>query len=259
MLQNNNLSRTEERYAQLCLGRAYKNMGRANDALPAFQRAETLSQTTEELATTYNLLGLTYSDLYDLDRAELYDQRALKANRELGDKQNVAIALNNLASVSHRRGDTERALTLYRESLAMKPKAEQPDTLNNIAVIHVGRKEYKQAIKLLRQAIEIGRRNGDAHRSAILQINLGDTLRNAKQYAAAEKELLAGLNAIRLVGDKNWEASAYQELGWLAATDGNPKNNVGEALQWLQKAEALYREIGDTASADKISNLLTGK
>jgi tetratricopeptide (TPR) repeat protein len=259
LLQNSNLSRTEERDAQLCLGRTYYKMGLATDALPAFQSVEALSQTTEELATAYNWLGLTYTSLHNLDRAELYDQRALKACRELGDKQGIATALNNLALIADKRGDTERALTLYRESLAMQPEAEQSETLNNIALIHAKRKEYKQAIKLLRQAIEIDRRNGDAHRSAIIQINLGDILRQAKQYAAAEKELLAGLNAIRLVGDKSWEASACVALGMLTVTDGNPKKNVGEARQWMEKAEALYREIGDTAQADAIINLLAGK
>jgi tetratricopeptide (TPR) repeat protein len=259
LLQNGNLSRTEERAAQLCLGRAYDSIGRSRDALPIFQQVESLSQTTQELATAYNWLGSIYSDLNDLDRAELYDQRSLKTNRELGDKQGVASALNNLAGVADQRGNTERALQLYRELLAMRPEAEQSTTLNNIALIHVKRKEYKQAIKLLRQAIEIDRRNGDAHRTATSQINLGGILRDAKQYAAAEKELLAGLNAIRLVGDKDWEASACELLGGLAAADGNPKQNVSETIQWLEKAEALYREIGDTAKADGISNLLTGK
>ncbi|MEQ1526815.1 MAG: tetratricopeptide repeat protein [Gallionella sp.] len=259
LLQNSNLDRTEERYAQLCLGRAYFNIGRTTDALPALQRAEALSQTTEELATAYNWLGSMYSSLDDLDRAELYHRRAFKAYRELGDKKKVATALNNLALVAQNRGDTERALQLYREALAMKPKAEQATTLNNIASIHDGRKEYKQAIKLLRQAIAIGRRNGDTHHSAQWQINLGDILRKAKQYAAAEKELLAGLNAIRLVGDKNWEASACKALGMLTVTKDNPKKSGVEARQWFEKAEALYREIGDTDNASKIANLLAGK
>ncbi len=259
VLQGGNLNRIEERDAQLCLGRAYANMGRAQDALPAFQRVESLSQTTQELALVYNWLGTTYIKLNDLDRAELYDQRALKAFRELSDKKNEATTLNNLARVVETRGDMERALQLYREALAMRPEAEQAATLNNIAMIHNTRKEYKPAIKLLRQAIDIDRRNGDAHATAQKQINLGDILGATKQYSAAEKELLAGLNAIRLVGDKRWEAEACNNLGWLTIAKDNPKRNVSEARQWMEKAEVLYREIGDTASADRIANLLAGK
>lgn len=254
LLQNSNLSRTEELYAQLCLGQTYEGMGRIADALPAFQRVEALSQTTEELATAYNNLGLTYSSLNDLDRAELYMQRDLKIERELGDKRGIASAQNNLAWIADKRGDTERALQLYREALAMTPEAEQATKLNNIATIHARRKEYQQAIVLRRQAIDIDRRNGDTHRTAKYQINLGDTLYKDKQYAAAEKELMAGLNTLHLLGDKGSEAVACEKLGWLAAAKDNPKRNVDEARQWLAKAIALYREIGNTARADDISN-----
>lgn len=257
LLQRGNLNRIDERAAQLCLGRAYRGMGRTQDALPALQRVEALSQTTQELAVAYHWLGSTYGNQNDLDRAELYDQRALKAFRELGDKKNEATTLNNLAGVVYYRGDLERALQLYREALAMKPEAEQSGALYNIAMIHSQRKEYHAAIKLLRQALDIDRRNGDAHNAASTQIKLGNILHKAKQYPAAEKELLAGLNAIRLVGDKSLEAAACKDLGMLAH-DGSQKNDT-ETQQWLKKAEALYREIGDTTNADEITNLLARK
>lgn len=257
LLQRANLARIDERAAQLCLGRAYYSMGRTNDALPAFQRVEALSQTTQDLATAYNWLGGTYIGLNDLDKAELYEQRALKANRELGDKNEEAKVLNNLAMIVDDRGDSERALKLYRDALLLLPKAERAATLNNIAMIHNDQKKYKQAIKLLRQAIELDRSNGDAHQAATWQINLGGVLKNDKQFVAAEKELLAGLNAIRLVGDKHWEANACEQLAWLA--NDNPKKTGDEALQWFKQAEALYREIGDTNKTDEIANLLAGK
>ncbi|NOU01439.1 MAG: tetratricopeptide repeat protein [Gallionella sp.] len=140
----------------------------------------------------------------------------------------------------------------------MQPETEQASTLNNIAAIHFGRKEYEQAIKLTSQAIVIERRNGNAHNTAILQINLGGILNKDKQYAAAEKELLAGLSAIRLVGDKNWEASACKALGLLALAQKQPVDHLGPN-DWFTKAEALYREIGDTAKANEIANLLARK
>ena len=257
LLQRGNLERVDERLTQLCLGEAYSNTGRNLDALPAFQRVEALSQTTKELSIAYNWLGGTYHALNDLDRAELYSQRALKIVRELGDKKSESTMLNNLALAANKRGDAERALKLYRESLTIMPQLEQATTLNNIALIHIARKEYKSAITLLRQAIKIDRGNGDTHQTARWQINLGSVLNKDKQYASAEKELLAGLNAIRLVGDKGWEAVACEKLGWLASA--NPNNTVGDPLEWMSKAKAIYREIGDTAGVDRIAKLLAGK
>ncbi len=255
VLQRGYLERTEKRYANLCLGQTYQNMGRARDALPIFQQVEALSQTTEELAAAHGWLGITYGDINDLPRAELYNQRALKAYRELGDKDNEAMSLNNLAVVAKAKGDLERALALHRESLAMQPEAQQAATLGNMASIHSDRKEYKQAIKLSRKAIEIFERNGDAHSAAATKINLGDALRLDRQYPAAERELLAGLNAIRLVGDRYWEADACRFLALLAKDRKKP----AEARKWYEQAEALYREIGNVASADEVAGLLNRK
>lgn len=257
LLQRGSLDRVEERLAQMCLGQAYSKIGRTQEALPALQRVEALSQTTQELALAYNWLGWIYNNLNDLDKAELYDQRALKAFRELGDRKREATMLNNLAMVANRRGDTERALKLYRESLAMRPKAEQASTLNNIATIYLARKEYKLAIKLMRQAIVISRDNGDTHGTATLQINLGGVLDRDKQFVAAEKELLTGLHSIQLLGDKGGEADAYTALGFLAKDD--PTKGMEEAKQWMKKAEALYREIGNNNMADDTAGLLAGK
>lgn len=136
ILQDDNLDRMTEFTAQLCLGRTYNKMGRTQDALSAFLRVEALSQTTQELAVAYHTLGTTYDRLHDLDRAELYTQRALKACRQLGDKKSEAKTLNNLAGIVEQHGDSARALQLYREALTMQPEAEQASTLSNIAMIH---------------------------------------------------------------------------------------------------------------------------
>jgi tetratricopeptide (TPR) repeat protein len=253
ILQRGNLTRTDAGYAQLCLGRAYSSMGRWQDALPAFQRVEDLSQNTEELMHAYNGLGLSYSNLNDLGRADFYDQRYLNAARKLGDKTEVAAAQNNLASVANKSGDTERALNLYLELLTMLPKAKQANTLNNIATIHADRKEYPQAIGLLRQAIEIDRSNGDTHQTAIYQINLGQILTDDKQYEPAEKELRSGLNAIRLVGDKDWEAEACSNLGALAKN----QNKFSIARDWYVTAAGIYRELGDGVRANGIAEKIS--
>ncbi|MGZ8967446.1 MAG: tetratricopeptide repeat protein [Gallionella sp.] len=252
LLQGGNLNRVDERNSLICLGRAYLNMGRAHDALPVFQRVEALSQSSEGLAGSYNSLGAVYYALHDLDRSELYAQRYLKLARELG-KSEEAIALGSLGVLAQERGDIERALNLFRESLSITPKAEQGPILQNIAGIHSSRKEYPQAIKLLREAIEIDSSKGDIHSTARHKINLGAALVDDKQYAAAEKELLAGLNAIRLVSDKSWEAFACEQLGLLAKI--NPKKTMKEAWEWMDKAKTIYREIGDEVSVNRIAQL----
>lgn len=253
LLQRTDLARTEQRDAHLCLGRAYSERGGTRDALLEFQQVESLSQNTKELAVAYGFLGLTYSHLNDLDRAELYDQRAIKAFRELHNKSSEASTLNNLAIVVEKRGDVDRALTLYQKALALEPdKAKKPAMLSNIALIHYKRNDYAKAERLLRQAIEIDRRNGNAHDVAKWQLNLGDILRRDGKIKEAEKELMAGYNAIHLIGDKAWEAQACWNLAQLTLAN----KNTQPAIEWARKAEALYREIGDTEKADMLAEML---
>lgn len=241
LLKTKGLGRVEERVAQLCLGRALLQTGQSRAALAPLQRVETLSQSTEELAPTYNWLGSVYSSLGDLERAELYAQRAIKGFRELGKKSHEASSLNNLAGVVKKKGDVERALTLYRQALDLEPdEAKKPTELNNIAMIHVDRGEYAEAMRLLRQALDIDRHQGNAHEAAMMQLNLGNILREQGDLTAAEKELLAGLAATQLIGDKHWEATAYRYLGHLRYA----QDRLAEAKELTQKAIEISRATG---------------
>jgi tetratricopeptide (TPR) repeat protein len=251
LLKNKGLAREDERAAQLCLGRALSYTGDSRQALPSLLRVEALSRSTQELAVAYNWLGLTYDDLNDLDRAELYQQRALKAFKALGDKSMEATTLNNLGLLANRRGDQDRALQLYRESLALElNEAKKATTLSNIAMIHSDRQEYAEAVKLRRQALDLARSSGDAHLAAMLQLNLGNALHGMGTLEDAEVALRAGLKAIQLLGDKAWEANAFIYLAWLE----EKRNNPAAAKDWYQKAQTLYRSVGNTSAAQKMAD-----
>jgi tetratricopeptide (TPR) repeat protein len=249
LLKRKNLSLKDERSVQLCLGSAHRATGHSRDALPAVLRAESLSQSTENLAITYFLLGSIYIEIGDLDRAELYTQRAIKAYKELGETSLESMGINNLALIVQKRGDLDRALTLYRESLALEPDGALKSTkLNNIAMIHLERKEFDEAANLLREAVEISRSRGDGHKTALSQLNLGEVLRRKGAFTEAEQELTAGLKAIQLIGDKALEAAAYGNLGML----GVDRKDIPVAKGWFRKAELTYLAIGQTAKADAV-------
>jgi|SRR5450830_1738939 len=247
LLKRKSLASEDERLAQLCLGSAHRATGHFREALPAVMRAESLSRSTKDLAITYFLLGSIYIEIGDLDRAELYTQRAIKAYKELGDTNLESMGVNNLALIVQKRGDLDRALMLFRESLALEPDGVlKPTTLNNIATIHIERKEFDEAAKLLREAVEISRSRGDGHKTALSQLNLGEVLRRQGAFTEAEQELTAGLRAIQLIGDKALEAAAYGNLGML----GVDRKDIPAAKEWFRKAELTYRAIGQTAKAD---------
>lgn len=236
------------------LGSAHRATGRFREALPAVLRAESLSRNIQDLAITYFLLGSIYLGIDDLDRAELYTQRAIKAYKELGNTNLESAGANNLAVIFKNRGDLDRALTLFRESIALEPDSVlKSTTLNNIATIHIELKEFGEAAKLLREAVEISRSRGDGHKTALSQLNLGEVLRQQGELAEAEQELTAGLNAIQLIGDRSLEAAAYGNLGMLEMD----RKDIPAAKEWFRKAEQTYRGIGQTATADIVHQRIT--
>ena len=149
------------------------------------------------------------------------------------------------------RGASERALNLYRESLAMKSGGEQSSILNNIAMNHADRKEYSQAIGLLRQAIEIARSSDYKHQMAICQINLGYVLMGDKQYGAAGDELIAGLNFMKLVGDKHWQGVASEWLGKYAEVRDASPFSLSVAHSWYVTAARMYLETEEIENANR--------
>ncbi|MDH2918109.1 MAG: tetratricopeptide repeat protein [Sideroxydans sp.] len=253
-LELDGLMNSEEKFeVRYCLGRVYQNTGRSKDALLLFLQLEASSKTTDELAAIYGWLGVVYASLNDQERAALYDQRAIKAYRELGDKSNEVNCLSNLASVVLLQGDTERALKLYQEALGLQPnESKKTYTLNNIALIYVHKKQMDKAVKTLRLSIEIDERNNNSQRVAQDRTQLGDVLLKQGELNAAERELTAGLKTAQLIGDKRTEAKACKNLGmlWLK------KRSITNASDWFGKAETLYREIGDTASANFMASIL---
>lgn len=262
-LQRGDLDRVERLDANLCLGMASYYMGKNSEALAAMQSVENIAETTKELSRAYNMLTLIYTNANDLDRAELYGQRALKAARELKDRSTEATVLSNMGMVASARGDDDRALKLYREATVREPDANKNGSkFNNIAAIFNKRKDYKQAVLYFRKALNLGRARGDTHGVAVTQQNLGDSLRHLHQYVEAEKELQASLKTLHLLEDKSGEATACLELAWLS----QDRKDVANARLWFEKAEAIYREIGNTRyadfarnSADKMIDLQAGK
>jgi tetratricopeptide (TPR) repeat protein len=72
------------------------------------------------------------------------------------------------------------------------------------------------------------------------KLNLGETYRKMKDYKKAEIYLLEGLDGVKKVGDKYWEASGYYYLGLLYKDKGDKKT----AKDYLTSAYSLLKSLG---------------
>lgn len=96
--------------------------------------------------------------------------------------------------------------------------------------------------------IETSERHGDYHTASIVKISSGNPYRRMKDYKKAEKYLLEGLEGVKKVGDKYWEATAYAHLSLLYKNQGNK----AKAEEYFIRAYQLYKSIGAEESAKGI-------
>ncbi|MFZ8785605.1 tetratricopeptide repeat protein [Thermocrinis sp.] len=235
--------------AHYCLGRSYYEIGELKLALEHMKRAERLTSDKEELMYIYNWLGLIYRRMDYLDDALLYYSRSLMLAIDLENESMQASVLNNIAVIYDNKGELDKALGYFEESLRLQTdEKEKATTYNNIAIIYDNKGDYQEAVEYFQKAIEIGERYGDYHRVSQRKLNLGVTYRKMKDYEKAEKYILEGLEGVKKVGDKYWEAYGYESLGWLYRDKGDKKT----AKAYLTRAYNLYKSIGAEGKAKEV-------
>lgn len=232
--------------AYFCLGRAYFELREFNKALTNMKEAERLTSEKEDLMHIYNMLGVIYNGIGDLDNALFYLNKSLALSKDLEDLELESLTLNNIAETYFKKGMLDKAFEYSKESLEILTNEKYKATIyNNIALIYGKKGDYSKAVEYLKKAIEIDERFGNYHGAAQRMLNLGATYIMMKDYNNATYYLKEGLTRIQKVGDKYWEAYAYGYLGWLYEDLGK----IDLARDYFKKAYNLFSSIGAKADA----------
>ncbi len=120
----------------------------------------------------------------DYERAEAPYEEMLKLSKELGDKGNVATALNSLGTVAWRKGDNERARVLLQENLEVLRELEEEGNaettlkrfhaLNLLGYLAINEEgDYTGGATLWEESLALAREVGDAYASGPALCNLG--------------------------------------------------------------------------------------
>lgn len=232
--------------AHICLGKALLNQGKASEALPIFQTASNLARSDNEIGLAANWLGNVYSNLGNDDAALEQHNRDLSIAKRQNNKSAEATALNNVALVYDRKGDTKRALQYYEEALRIQTdQAEKTTVLNNIALLYNKDGDSKKALSKLEEAIAIDRRLGNHHSLGQHLLNVGSIRRNTGDLLGAHRDIDEGLTYVRQVGDKAWMAGGLTTLALLREDQGE----LALARQAWEQAARNYKLIKDDENA----------
>jgi tetratricopeptide (TPR) repeat protein len=237
--------------AYYCLGEAYFNIGELKSAYENMKKAESLTNNKKDLMYIYSWTGIILDKMGYSDDALLYYSRSLSLAKDLGNIAAQASLLNNIAVIYKDKGELDKALSYYEESLSLKTnEKDKAPIYNNIALIYYEKGDYQKAVEYFQKAIEIAEKYGDYHGASMYKLNLGNTYRNMKDYENAEKYLSEGLEGAKKVGDKYWEATGYRYFGWLY----EDKRDKKTAREYYTRAYNLYKSIGAEGKAQGILN-----
>jgi len=224
-------------------------LGLANDddiLLPLADLQALIAQTEQThpddllLATLYNQMGRLYAGRagrgetidyrQEQEMAIDYFRKAIERQGAIGQEENLASSLNNLASLYKSQGRYEEAEPLLlqalesRRSLLGKNHSDVASSLNNLAYLYKLQGRYEEAEPLFLQALELGRSLlGENHPNMATSLNnLAGLYESQERYEEAEplylqalqlRRSLLGENHPDVAGSLNNLASLYNSQG----------------------------------------------
>ena len=194
------------------------------------------------------IIGVLLTSTGHPEEALAIQAHLVEVFRKAGDKGNLAASLGNQASILHRRGDHDGAMSLYKEqerlSRQLRDTPELLSSLGNQASVLQARGELNGAMKLNREVERICREIGDRDRLQVVLGNEGVILQalgdlNGAMALQEEKERIC-----RELDDK---ASLQYALGNQARIL-YARGDLHGAMALHKEEERICRELGDPAN-----------
>lgn len=141
----------------------YKETGLVDNSLDLNFKALRLAEKMNkegDAATSLNNIGQVYHKyLLDYDKGLEYYNKSLAIREKLGNKKDIGLIKNNLASLYSDMGNYEKAIEHYNESLALRKAADHKygvvQTLSNLAYNYFKIKDYDKARAYLQQSMAL--------------------------------------------------------------------------------------------------------
>ncbi len=181
----------------------------------------------------------------DYRAASTFHEASLTLHREMGDRQSVAYAANNLANTAVQLGDHARARTLYEETVALCREVGDLRGIAfgsiNLADVATRQGDLDAALVLHDEVMASVRERGDRWTEAFaLDTFAGATSRTGDRETARSLHVEA-LAILEELGDRRGVARVLTHLAELALTDGDTARARGLFRQSL----AIRQDLGD--------------
>jgi len=237
--------------AYRCLGEVYFNTGELKSAYENMKKAESLTNKKEDLMYIYNKIGLILYKMGNFDDALLYQNKSLSLAKELNDTKGQATTLKDIANIYLSKRELDKAVNYYNQSLDLQTDGKEKANIYLIIAGIFGIKgDYQKTIENLQKAIEMFEKSGDYQYASMGKLNLGAFYIRVKDYNNAERYITEGLEGVKKIGDKYWEAMGYKYFGMLYRDKGYKKT----AKEYYARAYDLFKSIKAGKDAQGVLN-----
>ena len=185
-------------------------------------------------------------------------REGLQMAREMGERTEMAFALNSLGILAGMHGDYAEELEFFRESLslyrALGDRRRVAVLLNNLAIAHRLMGAYDEAERLSRESLALSRTMGNRRGMARALQHLALVAHVQGAYPEAERYYRESLELFREIGDRWGIALTLGNLGDLAYRRGE----YAAAETVLEESLTLRREMNDRWGTVLALNTLGG-
>jgi CHAT domain-containing protein/tetratricopeptide (TPR) repeat protein len=230
------------------------------DAKTEAERARLLVEekdlVTAELVGALNTYSRRLSDQGNTSKALASFNLAIGLGEQIGDRNGIGDALNDIGLVHWLQGDYARALELFRKGLdireAQEDKLGTARILNNFGMVYRAQGDYDLAAHYYRKSLALFEALDRKKNIAIVLGNLGVVCAKKGDLAQAMDYYKKSLALSESEGDKLGVAITLGNIGAIHMRQGNDT----QALDYYRKSLTLSEAIDDKVGiAQMLSNM----
>ncbi len=229
-------------------------------SMPALERATGILHDTEQLwhirrlAWLKNAFGET-SSAYELLNNSISDVLPdPESEREMAEVQSSL--RHELANVCVTRGDLDRALALYEESLQIKEQIGdlqgKAASLHQMAAVFLTRGHLDRALALYEESLQILEQIGDLKGKAASLSNMANLFMQQRDWTAAERVLEESLAIARQLQQPDGVAFSIVKLGQVAEALDDKET----ALTYYRQGLTTFEQLGMSSESSQVRNMI---
>lgn len=212
------------------------------DGLKNSPDPRTKKSLLNSLGNALNNLGYYYGEIGEIEKQIEYNQKSLKIQEEIENKEGIANCLNNIGGVHESQGNIPEALNNYYKALKINKEIDSKKgiaiALNNLALIFENQGDYEKALEFNLQSLEIREKYMDEYSVSRVLNNIG------YNYEAQGDTVLAleyYTKSLKIKEEIGWDIGAARtrvNIGYIYWYN----KNIPEALDCFYRSLAVFEK-----------------